>query len=133
IVDDNNGVVNNRNCYVDYLVHVVGPALSPTPTFTPSNTLTPTRTRTRTPTRTPTNTPTPTITFTPTSTPTPTNTFTPIDTPTPGPCLGAYQYLMPDSAGDPPNGGTVNTGQHFTLDMMVHTAGFNITPQQAYL
>src|SRR5206468_5485732 len=75
IVEEDSTVVNDQACYVDYVVHVVGPPLSPTPTFTPSNTPTPTPTRTRTPTitrtptNTPTNTPTPFITFTPTNTP----------------------------------------------------------------
>src|SRR5262245_44487282 len=41
-------------------------------------------------------------------------------TPTPDPCSGAYHYFVPE-AGAPPNGGTVNVGDRFILDMMVHT------------
>src|SRR5438093_6873367 len=37
IVDVNNSIVIDRNCYVDYVVYVIVPSLSPTPTFTPSN------------------------------------------------------------------------------------------------
>src|SRR5436190_11845458 len=83
-----------------------------TPTFTaaPSNS----------PTDTPTN--TPTITATRTITDTPTNTNTPTNTPTPGPCAGAYHYLVPHDGvvNDPPNGGTVPTGQQFSLDLILH-------------
>src|SRR5439155_21063235 len=90
IVDENSNTVNDPACYVDYVIHVIGPSLSPTPTFTPTNTRTnsPTRTftvtRTNTPADTPTNTPTNTASDTPTQTPTdtPTNTPTATNTPT---------------------------------------------------
>src|SRR5205823_6924973 len=62
-----------------------------------------------------------------------TPTDTPTDTPTPIPCNGAYQYFIPETILDPANGGTVLTGQKFTLDLMVNTGGFTITAQQSYL
>src|SRR5206468_3144437 len=34
---------------------------------------------------------------------------------------------------DPPNGGTVSTGQKFTLDLMINDAGHTVTAQQAYI
>src|SRR5439155_5931012 len=60
IVDQSSSTVSDRNCYTDYVIHVVGPSLTATPTFTPSSTPTITRTRTATSTRTLTATITPT-------------------------------------------------------------------------
>src|SRR5207237_2565013 len=51
IVDQDNQRVSDRNCYEDYVIHVVGPALTPTPTLSP--TVTPTTTATDTPTEQP--------------------------------------------------------------------------------
>src|SRR5439155_4992059 len=88
---------------------------------------TPSTTSTDTPTGTSTGTNTPTGTATSTHTNTPTVSVTPV------PCNGAYHYLLPHSASDPPNGGTVQTGVQFSLDMSVSTGGFTLTAQQAYL
>jgi hypothetical protein len=96
IVDDNSVVVNNRLCYVDYVVNIVAgtatatntPVNTATHTHTPTNTPTNTATATNSPTNTPvntnTNTNTPTHTRTSTSTPTnsPVATFTPTAFPT---------------------------------------------------
>ena len=68
IVDENFNDVQNNACYIDYVINIV----EPTATSTPTNTLTPTFTPTST------NTPTytPTETFTSTATPTDTHTST---------------------------------------------------------
>src|SRR5205823_2178973 len=76
---------------------------------------------------------TPTDTPTGTSTPGDTATDTPAATETPLPCNGAYHYLLPETESDPPNGGTVQTGRQFTLDMWINAAGYRLTVQQAYL
>jgi hypothetical protein len=63
IVDENTQIVNVRECYEDYVINIMGAAvtatLTPTPTRTPTatETRTPTVTQTRTPTITPTRTP----------------------------------------------------------------------------
>ena len=143
IVDSESNLVHNPALFVDYIINVAGGATNtPTPTTAVTNTPTsttvpPTNTSTRT------NTATNTITVTRTNTPTHTNTATrtntapaitntPTATATSGACQGAYHYLTPE-AGSPPNGGTVNVGDRFTLGMMVHTAQYFVTVQQAYL
>src|SRR5205823_8103136 len=112
MVDADNNNVSDPTLFTDYQLTIIGaplPTMTYTPTPLPSNT--PTNTRTRTFTRTPTRTNTPITggTNTPTNTPTGTPTLAP--TPTTAPCNGAHHYLVPDSASDPPNGGTVTTGQ----------------------
>src|SRR5438876_8140121 len=55
----------------------------------------------------------------------------PKDAATLPPCDGAYHYFLPEE-GSPPNGGTVQTGQQFVLDMMINTGGFTVSAHQAY-
>lgn len=50
----------------------------------------------------------------------------------PTPCPLPYHYLVPE-AGGPCNGCTVNVGDRFNLDMMVHSNLDDLTAQQAYL
>lgn len=57
-------------------------------------------------------------------------TSTPTATPT---CsTGAHQYFQPQT-GAPQNGGTVQIGQKFTLDLMVDSGQYSVNAQQSYL
>ncbi len=64
----------------------------------------------------------------------PANTAT--NTPTPGVCNGAYHFFDPQP-GAPANGGTVNVGDRFVLDLKVYAALYGapdgLTAQQAYM
>jgi hypothetical protein len=96
IEDSANRVVQDRVCYEDFVINILGPTVTPSATYTPApptNTSTPSRTRTPTRTRTatitvtgtpPTQAPTSTYTPTPTLTDTPSLTVTP--TPSSTPC-----------------------------------------------
>jgi hypothetical protein len=50
---------------------------------------------------------------------------------TPEPCPGSYHYWVPRPGG-PCNGCTVNVGDRFTLDLMVHSSSSALTSHQAY-
>ena len=113
IVDENSTLVQDRDCYVDFVINIAGSGGTATATRT-STTL-------------------PTGTSTPTNTPTDTPTNTPTATATPAvECTGAYHYWAPE-AGSPPSGGTINVGDRIDLDLMVHTANSVITAQQVHL
>lgn len=76
-------------------------------------------------------------TETETATPEDTETSTPegTETATPEPqgCTwGAFHYLKPHP-GSPANGGVVTLGQQIWFDLMVHTDGYYVTAQQAYI
>jgi hypothetical protein len=154
IVDVNGNMVQDQSLFTDYVINVTScPGCTGTPTFTPTNTRTFTPTPTNTPlcapncTNTPTNTPTWTRTITPTRTNTPlcapnctaTPTFTPTVTRTLTPTVcnnEPLQFLQPE-AGAPPNGGTVNVGDRFVLDLMLDARNFaapnGLTAQQSYM
>src|SRR5207253_1287266 len=106
------------------------------PTNTSTNTATPANTNTRTPINTSTNTPINTSTRTPTNTATNPPASTPTATPTLGVCNGSHHYLDPEP-GAPVNGGTVNVGDRFILDLKIDAGAYaapdGLTAQQAYM
>src|SRR5207249_2915861 len=50
---------------------------------------------------------------------------------TPTPCPGAFHYLQPEG-GAPPNGGRIEVGRKFTLDMMISAGDYSVGDQEAY-
>jgi hypothetical protein len=72
---------------------------------------------------------------TPTATPTRIRTATPTQTPTQA--MGAYMELRPGQAGNcpaPPNGGTVDVGCRFTLDLWLNAGSYtDVLAQQSYI
>lgn len=125
----------------------VFPAVSATPTQTPTQSTTPTPTPTQTqtptntasPTQTPTNTPTPTNTETPTqtptntetstSTPTPTNTET--STPTPTPTNTETATQTPTNTASPTNTPTNTASPTQTISYYSYALGYGSTIQQS--
>ncbi len=76
---------------------------------------------------------TPTHTGTPTGTHIPAATLTPITSPTNTPVRDAYLAFVPED-GAPPNGGTVNVGDRFVLDLVLNAGSHpDTTAEQSYL
>lgn len=107
------------------------PTQTPTQTQTPTNTSTPTQTSTNTPTPTNTETPTqtPTSTVTSTSTPTPTNTET--STPTPTPTNTETPTQTPTNTASPTNTPTNTASPTQTISYYSYSLGYGSTIQES--